>query len=87
MGECRSDAGLDVARVLEPDPAHADSFRHGREIRILEFRAGGEEACRFLLDLDEAKGAVVEHDDFYRQTQLHQAEEIAHQHGKPAVTR
>ena len=27
------------------------------------------------------------HDDFYRQTQLRQAEEIAHQHGKPAVTR
>jgi hypothetical protein len=35
MGECRSDAGLDVARVLEPDPADADSFGHGREIRIL----------------------------------------------------
>ena len=46
-----------------------------------------KETCRFLLELDEAKGAVVEHDDFYRQTQLHQAEEIAHQHGKPAVAR
>jgi hypothetical protein len=30
-----------------------------------------------------AKGAVVEHDDFHRQTQLNQAEEIAHQHGEP----
>ena len=41
MGECRSDARLDVARVLEPDPPDADSFGHGREIRILEFRASG----------------------------------------------
>ena len=78
---------LDVAQVLVPVSAHADSFGHGREIRILEFRAGFKEACRFLLELDEAKGAVVEHDDFHRQTQLHQAEEIAHQHGKPSVTR
>ena len=45
-----------------------------------------EEARRLLLDLDEAKGAIVEHYHFHRQTQLHQAEEIAHQHCESAVT-
>src|SRR5262245_32719390 len=30
------DAMLDVARILEADPAHADRLRHRREIRILE---------------------------------------------------
>ena len=78
---------LDIAHVLVPVSAHADSFGHRREIRIMEFRAVAEEACRLLLYLDETNGAVVEHDDFYRQTQLHQAEEIAHQHNNLAVTR
>ena len=44
---------LDVAHVLVPVSAHADSFGHGREIRIMEFRAGAEEACRLLLYLDK----------------------------------
>ena len=78
---------LDIAHVLVPVSAHADSFGHRREIRIMEFRAVAEEACRLLLYLDKTNGAVVEHDDFYRQTQLHQAEEIAHQHNNLAVTR
>ena len=87
MGERRGDAFVDLGGILDPDPAHADGFRHGREIRVLEIRAGGEETRRFLLKLDETEGAVVEDNDFHRQAQLHQAEEIAHQHGEPAIAR
>ncbi len=87
MSQSRSDSGFDLGRVFEPDPAHADGLCHGREIRILKLRAGGEEARRLLFELDETERAVVENDDLHGQAQLRQAQEIAHQHGEPAVTR
>ena len=54
MGKRFGDSTFDVAGSLEPDPAHADGFRHRSEIRILECRAGVEKAGRLLLDFDEA---------------------------------
>jgi hypothetical protein len=87
MRERGGNALFDIGRVLEPNGAHADGFGHRREIRILEFRAGGEETAGLLLELEEPERTVVEHDDLHRQTQLRQAEEITHQHGKSAVTR
>jgi hypothetical protein len=39
MGQCGGDAGLDLARFLEPDPVDADGFGHCREVRVLELGA------------------------------------------------
>ena len=55
------------------------------EVRIDEIGADRQEAGRFLLELDEAERAVVEDDDFDRQLELDEAQEIAHQHGEAAV--
>src|SRR5215475_4257579 len=79
------DAMLDVARILEADPAHADGFRHRREIRILELGAEVEKSRRLLLDLDEAERAVVEHDHLDRQIVLNKRQKVAHQHREAAV--
>ena len=68
-------------------PLDADSLRHGGEIRVLELGTKIEEAGRFLLELDEAKRAIVEHHDLHRQAELGEAEEIAHEHGEAAIAR
>lgn len=44
-----------------------------------------QQPARLPLGLDETERAVVEHDDFHRQTKLSKGEEVAHQHGKVAV--
>ena len=59
MARCRSDAGLDLARVLEPDLADADGFGHCREVRVLELGAKWKKAGGFLLELDEPEGALL----------------------------
>ena len=73
MGERCDDPSLHIGRVLKPDSPHADSLRHGGEIWVSKVRPGGKEAGRFLLELNEAEGAVVEHNHFHRQAQLRQA--------------
>ena len=85
MGQRSRNSFLDIGRVFEPDPAHADGFGHCREIRVLEVGAEWEKTGGFLLELDEAERAVVEHDHLNRQAELHQTEKITHQHRKPAV--
>ena len=60
-------AVLDLGRIFDADAADSDRFSHRREVRIVEFRAKIQKAGGFLLELDEAKGAVVEYDDFHRQ--------------------
>src|ERR1700738_708337 len=86
MGKRGSDAFLDVGGILKPDPAHATGFGPGGKGRILELGPEVEKAGGFLLDLDEAERAVVEHHDLYRQAELRKAEKIAHQHGEPTIT-
>jgi hypothetical protein len=83
MGERPGDAGIDLGRVFEPDAADADCFGHRREIRVPELCAGVEKARGFLLELDKAERAVVEHDDFHRQAELHEAEKVAISMAKP----
>jgi hypothetical protein len=53
----RGDAGLDIGSVFGAD---AHGFGHGREIRMLELRAGVPESRGFLLELDESRCTVVE---------------------------
>ena len=86
MIQRRGDAGLDLARVLKPDPAHTDGFGHRGEIWVLELGAEWKKTGGFLFELDKAERAVVEHDHLYRQAELYEAEEVAHQHREPAVT-
>ena len=85
MSESSRDALLDIGRVFEPDPADADGFGHCGEVRVVEIGAEWEKTGGFLLELDEAECAIVEHDHLERQAELHQAEKVAHQHREPAV--
>ncbi len=73
MGERGGDAVLHLAGVFESDPADADGFRHGCEIRVLEIGAEIKKAGGHLLELDEAQRAVVEHHHFQREAVLHQS--------------
>jgi hypothetical protein len=59
---CR-EARLNVLRMFEANAAHADSFRHRREVWVLKIRAHIEEPARLLLEFDEAKCAVIEYHD------------------------
>src|SRR3954447_22266319 len=61
MGESGGDAVIHLASIFESNSLYADGFCHLREIRVLEFRAEIKEPCRLLLELDEPKRAVVEH--------------------------
>src|ERR1700758_2775959 len=67
MRQCRGDASLHLAWVLESDSAPATGFGHCREVRVLELGAEWEKARRLLLELDKAERTIVEHDDLYRQ--------------------
>jgi integrase len=82
-----SDPLVDVGGILQPDSSHTTGFGHGGKVRILELGTEVEKARGFLLDLDEAERAVVEHHDLHRQPELRKAEKIAHQHGEPTITR
>ena len=75
MGKRRGDSLSTSAGSVEPDPADADRLGHRGEVRILELRAEIEKARGFLLELDEAERAVVEHDDLHRQPELDKADE------------
>jgi hypothetical protein len=44
MGQCSSDAIIDVARVFDPDAEYADCLRHRRKIWIHEICSGREKA-------------------------------------------
>ena len=70
MGEPLGDTALNLTWILQPDPAHANGFRHGREVGIFERCAGVEKTGRLLLDLDESERAVVEDNDFDREIVL-----------------
>src|SRR6266849_317070 len=52
-----------------------------------ETRAVIEKTRGFLLDLNEAQRAVIEHHDLHGKAKLHKAEKIAHQHAETAVAR
>src|SRR5262245_52025363 len=77
MGECIGNAALNITWIFKPDPAHANGFRHSREIWVFERGAGVEKPRRLLLYLHKSKRAIVEHDDFDRQIVLHKREEVA----------
>jgi len=85
MRQCIGNAMLDLGGVFDPDSANANRFGHFREVRILEVHSEIEKAGGLLLQLDEPERAVVEDDNLDRQIELHEAEEIAHQHGEAAV--
>ena len=87
MRERLRDAVVDFGRIFKANAADPDGFGHRREVRIDKLGAEVEETGRLLLQLDEAERAVVEHDDFHRQVKLLQAQQVAHQHGEPAVAR
>src|SRR5207237_10228233 len=78
---------IDLGRVLDPNAADADGLSHGSKIRVSEFSAEIEKPGGFLLQLDEAERAIVEHHDLHRQAELRKAEKVSHQHREPAVAR
>src|ERR1700722_20096381 len=78
---------IHLVLFLDPDAPHADGFRHGREVWVLEVCAGGQKAGRHLLELHKAELAVVEDHDLHRQPELRETQEIAHQHAEAAVAR
>jgi len=79
--------GRHVGGIFQTKGTDANGFGHFREIGVIESRAMFEQARGFHLQLDEAERAIVEEDDFHRQLELANGEEIAHQHGKTAIAR
>jgi hypothetical protein len=62
---------IDFARRFEPDAAHAGRLAMAAKFGLLKL----------------VQRAIVEHHDLDRHAELHEAQEIAHQHGEAAVAR
>src|SRR4029077_12404461 len=56
------------------------------EVWILQVREHRHQAGGLLLDVDEAKLAIVVDNDLDWQVRLHRGQEIAEQQGDPAIT-
>jgi hypothetical protein len=84
MGERRGDPGFDIGRGVEPDPADADGFDHGGEIRVLERAVVEHDRLHRQAELRET--AEVAHQPSGRQqcVSWHPAQERnAVVHGRP----
>jgi len=87
MSQHVADCIWQVSRILDPNRMDAHGAGHSCEVRILQIGSCFDETRHLHLQRHEAQDAVVEDHDFYRQIHLGQGDEVAHQHGKSAVTR
>ena len=74
---------LDVAQVLNSEPAYTRGLGYCCEIRALEWGRKVKEPGGFLPELDTTDSAIVEHQHLYRQARLAQTEETSDPHREP----
>src|SRR4029077_5070661 len=83
---CANHALIDSSSSLRNEASpQAHRFRNLTEIGVLQVRVERHQASRLLLDIDETELAIVVDHDLDRQFLLHRGQEIAEQHGEPAI--
>src|SRR6185369_10735873 len=70
-----------LLRSFCPQTHYPDRLRQLREIRILKASRKLQNSRCLHFQLDKTEGGIVEDDDFDRQIQLPQCEQVAHEHG------
>ncbi len=78
---------LQFAGTLDPPAGYAHCPRHRGKVQVDQLAAGIQQAGGLHFQLDEAQRAVVEHDDFDRQPELAEGDEVTHHHGEAAIAR
>ena len=79
------DGLLELACLRDAVSPKAHRPRNLAEVGVLQVRVHRHQAGCLLLDIDKPELAVVVDDDLDRQVLLHRRQQIAEQHGEPAV--
>jgi hypothetical protein len=85
MTERRAQRVLQFAGLLHPHPEQPGGLGDPGEVRVVQAGAVGDDPGRLHLQLHEGQRAVVEHHDLHGEVLLAQRDELAEQHGQPAV--
>src|SRR4051812_12685965 len=76
---------LELARLRDAAPPKAHRLRNLAEVGVLQVRIHRHKTGSLLLYIDKSELAIVVDDDLDRQILLNGRQQLAEQHGEPAI--